>query len=387
MIAMSVYRRESRAFFECQWKDPVTGRVRTKSTKCDNRREAERFAARLAMEIEKGEDGPATETTWKEFRDIYEREAFPGRAKKTQNKLRDTLRLIEKLINPARLSAIREKQVQQIASHLWSLGRSGYTVRSHLEIIRRILRWAVKRRLLASVPEIQLPPEPADPMKGRAITGEEFDRMLAAVVSVVGEDREPAWQHLLSGLWLSGLRLAEAHKLHWTDETQITLDHSHGRPLLRIQGGSEKAKTFRLLPITPDFARWLAQTPRHERHGFIFNPLGEKRGRASEEAFGKTISKIGEAAGVKVASDGKRTKYASAHDLRRAFGLRWAMKTRAPILMKLMRHASITTTLKFYAGVEALAASNEIWRDETDTSTDTSSVDPSDTFENHQKTS
>lgn len=375
MIAMSVFRRENRAFFECQWKDPVTGKVRTKSTKCDTRREAERFAARLAVDIEKGESGPATETTWKEFREVYEREAFAGRARKTQNKLSDTMRLIERVINPARLSAIREKQVQQIASHLWSLGRSGYTVRSHLEIIRRLLRWAVKRKLLASSPEIQLPPEPADPMKGRAITGEEFDRMLAATAAIVGEDRAEPWRRLLNGLWLSGLRLAEAHKLHWTDETQITLDHSHGRPLLRIQGGSEKAKTFRLLPITPDFARWLNQTPALDRHGYIFNPLGERRGRASEEAFGKVISKIGEAAGVKVASDGKRTKYASAHDLRRAFGLRWALKVRAPILMKLMRHASITTTLKFYAGVEAKAAADEIWRAETDTSTNTASTD------------
>ncbi len=41
-------------------------------------------------------------------------------------------------------------------------------------------------------------------------------------------------------------------------------------------------------------------------------------------------------------------KYASAHDLRRSFGTRWASRVKPTTLQLLMRHESIETTLKYY---------------------------------------
>ena len=52
-------------------------------------------------------------------------------------------------------------------------------------------------------------------MKGRPITGEEFDRMLAKVPEVVGDAAAESWRHYLRGLWWSGLRLAESLELFW----------------------------------------------------------------------------------------------------------------------------------------------------------------------------
>ncbi len=43
------------------------------------------------------------------------------------------------------------------------------------------------------------------------------------------------------------------------------------------------------------------------------------------------------------------------HDLRRNFGSRWAGKAPAQVLQRMMRHASINTTLEFYADVEQAA--------------------------------
>jgi len=54
-------------------------------------------------------------------------------------------------------------------------------------------------------------------------------------------------------------------------------------------------------------------------------------------------------AGVRVHVDPKdpaRVKYASAHDLRRAFGERWAARIMPAQLKDLMRHESIETTLR-----------------------------------------
>ena len=50
--------------------------------------------------------------------------------------------------------------------------------------------------------------------------------------------------------------------------------------------------------------------------------------------------------------DGK-VVWASAHDLRRAFGSRWSRKVSSMVLKDLMRHSSVTTTEKFYVGIQA----------------------------------
>ena len=54
-------------------------------------------------------------------------------------------------------------------------------------------------------------------------------------------------------------------------------------------------------------------------------------------------------------------KRASAHDLRRSFGKRWAAKVMPHILMQLMRHRRISTTMDFYAGRDAEAVADVVW--------------------------
>ena len=61
-------------------------------------------------------------------------------------------------------------------------------------------------------------------------------------------------------------------------------------------------------------------------------------------------------AGMEKGKDGKPVvvaKWASAHDLRRSFGERWAGRLLPQQLMELMRHESLTTTLTFYVGKNA----------------------------------
>lgn len=77
----------------------------------------------------------------------------------------------------------------------------------------------------------------------------------------------------------------------------------------------------------------------------------------------RLVSQIGERAGVKVderlprGKSGKTAQkvpvWASAHDLRRAFGYRWAQRVMPMVLKELMRHQSVTTTERFYVGVNA----------------------------------
>lgn len=375
MIRVRIFHRAGRRFFEAQWEDPVTGRKRTRSTKTAERRAAERFAAKLEVDLSAGNDRQAIRATWQEAKERYELDVFPGLRVTSRGRMRDTFRLVERVIEPARVAAIAEPQIAELTRHLRRAGRSEFTVKGHLVNLRVFLRWAHRQKLLDRVPTIDIPSKPAGGMKGRPPTAEEFDRLLEATAKVVGDALAENWKRLLRGLWLSGLRLSEALALHWTDDSRLAIDLTHRRPMFRIQAESEKGRKFRLLPMSPDFYKFLMEQPAAERRGYVFRPECPKTGgRPLLDWTSKLISEIGRQAGVKVSErqtkdrEGKplaKVKYASAHDLRRAFGFRWSTKVRAPLLMQLMRHESIATTMQFYIGRDAEAAADEMWRDDT----------------------
>jgi integrase len=55
-------------------------------------------------------------------------------------------------------------------------------------------------------------------------------------------------------------------------------------------------------------------------------------------------------------------KFASAHDIRRAFGTRLAKIVPASLLQQLMWHSSIETTMRFYVNITARGTMSEIRR-------------------------
>ena len=66
----------------------------------------------------------------------------------------------------------------------------------------------------------------------------------------------------------------------------------------------------------------------------------------------KVVAQLGRKVRVLVSQTGK-TKYATAHNMRRSFGDRWAELVMPAVLQQLMRHASIETTLRYYVGKQA----------------------------------
>jgi integrase len=129
--------------------------------------------------------------------------------------------------------------------------------------------------------------------------------------------------------------------------------------MLRIPAELEKGHKDRLLPMSPDFARLLEAVPEWERSGPVFKlqRIDGKPGRPNKDRVSKVVSKIGVRAAVRVDAN----KTASAHDLRRAFGERWAAKLMPAQLMELMRHESIDTTLSYYVGRNAERTAAILW--------------------------
>ena len=178
-----------------------------------------------------------------------------------------------------------------------------------------------------------------------------------------------SYRFYLRGLWASGLRLEESLTLRWDEAPgAIVVDLGGRRPMLRIPAEAENGGTHRLLPITPEFAELLNEVPESDRRGRVFKPLTKtgELAKPTRHAVGPRVADVGRADGVVTDQREKKgevvKEFASAHDLRRAFGFRWSRRVMPTILRELMRHESIDTTMKYYVGVNAEATADELWK-------------------------
>jgi integrase len=405
-IKVRVVEFSDRKFYMMQWRDPLTGKKQTLSTKVPrtgrkkDRDKAERAAGEHETALREGRYKPPSKVTWGEFRERYEGEVLSGLADGTFTKVSAVFNTLETTLNlgdDARLAAVPDR-IGAYQAELRRLGRSEDTIRGHLAHLKAALRWAADANLLTAAPKIRMPPRAkggAKAMKGRPITTEEFERMLAKVETVLatptsrkerpegrkprspevrekmaqaqrqrGRDAAPSWQHLLRGLWLSGLRIGEALELYWDRSDRLCVDFTGRRPMLRIPAELEKGHKDRTLPMTPDFAEFLLATPEADRTGPVFRPTSLSGAeRPSFNAVVKIIGAFGKAAHVVVdthPTTGK-VKWASAHDLRRSFGERWSQRVMPQVLMELMRHETIETTMRFYVGRNAERTADAVW--------------------------
>jgi integrase len=363
-IKVTVVKYEDHKYFLMRYIDPVTGKRVSRSTRTTIRREAERMAAKWEAELQEGRYHAPCDITWKEFRERYENEKLSSLAKNTLDTADTAFNHLERLVNPLKLSALTARVLSDFQAKMRMEGMKDTTISTHLRHLRASLSWAVSMEMLSAVPKIHMPKRARGHrlMRGRPITTEEFERMLAAVPKVRPHDAG-LWRQYLTGLWLSGLRLDESLRLSWDDDAPIWVDLSGRHPRLRIYAEAEKGRRDRLLPITPDFAQFLLQTTESSRTGLVFNLAGTfTRKRMTAARIGRVVSAIGKKAGVVVNKDAG--KFASAHDLRRSFGTRWAPKVKPITLQLLMRHRSIETTLKYYVAQDADEVADELWEND-----------------------
>ena len=107
------------------------------------------------------------------------------------------------------------------------------------------------------------------------------------------------------------------------------------------------------------------QSRAKRRTGAVRVPITE---RLKKESVGRTIASIGKEAGIMVRQEdertGTKTKFASAHDIRRGCAQRLIdAGVSAETLKVVMRHADFATTEKFYGAMRsAQAAATEVRR-------------------------
>ena len=377
-IRHSIFKRNNSPNFYLEYTDPKTNKVALLSLRTRFRRQADQKAGAILQDIEKGEFNRKHRTEWKLFRKRYLTESTVGLKVKSVQDIISTLNRFEELCSPATVQSVDEVMIGQFklevlkelkqAERKKSKGEkiegktAGVTtLAKHLRNLKRMLRWASRQKLLAAVPHFDMPKGASTEAKGRAITQEEFDRMIDKVASVVGEEHSAEWRFFLRGLFLGGLRLEEALHLTWDySEQNISVDLAGRYPMFFIPENADKSRKKRRLPMAPEFAALLLETvPESQRVGKVFQPTlrRQRNVEPTAGAIGRNTTRIAKAAGVKVSTE----KSGSAHDLRRSFGTRWARKVKVDRLQIMMRHDDIQTTLRYYAQADAEEVAAELF--------------------------
>lgn len=375
-IAVHVVRYKDRPNWVMRYVDPVTGKQVTKSAKTTSKRDADRKAAKWEAELREGRYQRQSRMTWAEFRERYEEEKLATLSAKTLAAWEAAANHLERVVSPKLLASVDSNVLSQFQAKLLAGGMKQTTLASHLRSLRAAFSWAERRSLIAKAPRVDMPKltKGDRTMRGRPITAEEYERMLGKAESVRKGDAE-LWKRLLRGLWLSGLRLSEALQLSWDADAAITVHLSGRYPMLRIFAEAQKSKRDALLPISPEFGEFLLAVPAEDRQGLVFGIEGLVRGKPIDtQRASRIVAKIGEAALVVVDANvirlrvDKKTgevtkvpKCATAHDLRRAFGTRWSKRVMPVMLQRLMRHASIETTMRYYVEHNADDISADLW--------------------------
>ncbi|MEP3479027.1 MAG: tyrosine-type recombinase/integrase [Fuerstiella sp.] len=376
-IVVNVVRRKNANLY-LRYTDPVTGKRHEKNSGTKSQKKAQRAAGEWQAELNTTGADRIEVTRWDVFKEAFEEHYLSDLSEGYVINVLNTFSVIDSTLKPDKLSRMDERWLQQFKAKV-KPGRSDATVHKFFQHLKTALKWAVEQKyihVLPAFPKIRKNAAKSKKhMKGRAVTEEEFDRMIAAVPKTFRQYKHEteelrqrtersvkSIQHLLRGLWLSGLRLGEALSLtwdQWGDGIRIEIDDDKDVYLL-IDSTDQKNRDTQLYPVVDDFAAFLLATPKDDRSGFVFN-VSRSSGEVSRrvDTISDWLVDVGKAARVKVdirqsrsrgAKVGEMTPvWASAHDLRRGFGTQWARIIDDPkLLMRLMRHSSIETTLKYY---------------------------------------
>jgi integrase len=364
-IRVSVVSYGAHRALSMVYHDPTTGRKVAKSSGTRDETEAERAAAVWQAELNSGKYVAPSRMTWADFRKRLESQKLAPMPESTRGTYRSCLNVFERVCGPDKLAKVTTALMSDFSAKCRAEGMKPSTLAKNLRHLKTLFRWGERQGLLPKAPYVEMPKQPGGFRgKHRPLSTEEVEKLVIAARKVRPKDA-PAWERVIWGASLSGLRLAELVALRWHDDDApagFTLDVSGPEPVFHIEGGHQKSGKTEDAPAAPDFGDWVCdQTPEAERVGLVFPLPSAKGGNLRSKEVGFIVRQIGRRAGVvlgeveKVTRDatGKVTRATvkatpSIHDCRRSFATRWSRKVPAPTLQRLCRHASIDTTLRYY---------------------------------------
>lgn len=355
---------ESRGVWVASWyHDGVQRKTMRLPTATDRDTAEAEFQGRRAVTPEATVAAPQPANSIQSLVDRFERQVMTGYRDSTQSLYRQMFGLLTE----AGIKTVKDFRAEKMSAltDVLIAGHGGPANRHKLlRTTRHFMRWVLRAVGSESTGPIIEMPRVRKKSKGRPLTEAEFQALLTATDAIyhLKPERAAGCKRLLTGLRLSGLRIGEAD-LSWDDQESFHVDWtSYERPVFVMPDTIDKTAQDRVFPMTPDFWAFISTVPEAERTGPVFTVLSTWRNqRLNTDQLGKLIQRIGVESGVVVSRRGDDVKYASAHDLRRSFGLMWAQKVNLIQLCALMRHRDPKTTQTYYLGIDASRLLDGIW--------------------------
>lgn len=306
------------------------------------------------QELEADLNRTGTGQRWSAFVRRAEREYFDGLAIRSIEKTQQTLRKFERLHGDFDCAELSTGHMLDFQTSLRDAGLASATIDSTMQTLWAVVRWGVDFDLLPAINRPRKRNRKRDRVtqkaKGRSLTGEEIDRMIAAVPQVVckGEDAD-AFVRAIHAARLMGLRLDDCHRLrfdpapgaHW-----VTLDAR--QPFVTFCN-SQKSGETEDVPLTDAAVAWLKSLPAVE---WIARGRGERGWHKTTNRTCRVVSAAGEKARILTKATGGKgggPKWASLHDCRRTFATQLlASGLTIKEVQKRTRHADHNTLLQYY---------------------------------------
>ena len=339
-VNVTVRKRPDTGYYQLRAISPLNGKELRRSAKTTSLKEAMKAAAAWEAELEQGIY--TRRMTWEQLSVRFADEYLPRLKANSKTTMRATLTAFGKFVEPqAGISSITGSTISQWTARLRQDGLRESTIARHLRCLKCILNWAVSTELMARRPSITMPANTNKKrfLKGRALTEADF-----ALLCQTADRINPTFTPLLNLLWLSGLRISEAYRLSF-DAGPNQVDLANRRFVFLAAG--QKSGHDETIPLLPELHDWLASLGRNS--GPVVSPLVNGK-PVTLDTTKRQISAIGAASGIVTGGDGG--KHVTAHDLRRSFGTRWALRVHPLVLKKLMRHETLDTTLRFYVDLD-----------------------------------
>ena len=354
-VKVWVQRFKDRRSLMLQWLDPITGKRKTKSSGTDDPQDAEQRRADLEYELNHGLHSDPSKLTWEAFRDRYAAEKIEGDAVANQKKANVVLDSFERAVRPKRFADIDERFLGRYVTRLRKDGREPSTIKGYLAYLKVMLRWAEDQRIIPRAPKVPTVKIPKGTNRAKIrnsskLTTESLERLLMFCPN-------DGWRLVVALAWYCGMRRGEIHAMRG-DHIDLR-DH-----LIRIPAGKsgDVSDTVTITPELDEFLRDLLGDDWPD--GPLVIALGAPESLAM---ITKGFAAIARKAAVK---GNNQAGYCTLHDLRRAFGSRWAAEVPAQVLRGMMRHASLSTTMEFYAETET-AIRGIMWPQECNRSRNT----------------
>jgi integrase len=336
---------EEKASWYVGWVDPE-GKRRCKS--CGPGREGKKAAEKLRKkreaELITGTYQSNQRKTWKEFRTEYNGKILPGLSPKTRLCVVTTLGHFERIIKPARMTALKTQAVDEfIAARRQEPGLkkgsllSPASVNHDLRHLKAALAVAVEWGYLTALPKFRMEKVPKE--LPSYVTGEHF----ALIYRAADKARLPAdlpcpaadwWRALLVMGYMTGWRIGDMLGLRRDD-----LDVEEGFAITRAE--VNKGKRDEKVKLHPVVVEHLKKVVSFDPHVLPWNH--------NRRTLHACLMRLQEAAGIHLpcSEDHEHTRYCHVygfHDLRRAFATMNADKLTPDALQALMRHKSYQTT-------------------------------------------